>query len=156
MYKMTLTWMNESREWIFRSLSTWPVLFNGGGLFRWRVRDISVAYFFISCHEYLFLFLFYRTVVSWLSYSVSVWSLGHHVWRFSPAIAHLSSFWGFGNLQNHPVSLKIYASLVIANRKSVRLFRPAELIQTPILTAAELSSKGEKGSFRSNCLQNTL
>ena len=29
------------------------------------------------------------------------------------------SFWGFGNLQNHPVSLKIYASLLIANSKSV-------------------------------------
>ena len=35
-----------------------------------------------------------------------------------------------------------------------RLFRPAELIQTLILIAAELSSKGEKYSFRSNCLQN--
>ena len=31
-----------------------------------------------------------------------------------------------------------------------------ELIQTPILIAAEVSSKGEKYSFRSNCLQNTL
>ena len=28
MYKMTLTWMNERREWIFHSLSTWPVLCN--------------------------------------------------------------------------------------------------------------------------------
>ena len=70
-------------------------------------------------HQYLFLFLFYRIVMSWLSYSVSVWSLGQHVCRFSPAIAHLSSFWCFGNLQNHPVSLTIYASLLIANSKSV-------------------------------------
>ena len=37
--------------------------------------------------------------------------------RWSPL--HLSSFWCFGNLQNHPVSLKIYASLLIANSKSV-------------------------------------
>ena len=57
--------------------------------------------------------------MSWLSYSVSAWSLGQHVCRFSPAITHLSSFWGFGILQNHPVSLKIYASLLIANSKSV-------------------------------------
>ena len=111
--------MNESREWIFHPLSTWPVLCNGGGLFRWQVGHISVAYFFFSCHQYLFLLLFYRIAVSWLSYSVSAWSLGQHVCRFSPAITHLSSFWGFGNLQNHPVSLKIYASLVIANSKSV-------------------------------------
>ena len=57
--------------------------------------------------------------MSWLSCSVSEWSLGQHVCRFSLAITHLSSFWGFGNLQNHPVSLKIYASLLIANSKSV-------------------------------------
>ena len=37
-----------------------------------------------------------------------------------------------------------------------KLYRPAELIQTPILIAAELSSKGKKCSFRSNCVQNTL
>ena len=111
--------MNEPREWIFHPLSTWPVLCNGGGLFRWQVGHISVAYFFFSCHQYLFLLLFYRIAVSWLSYSVSAWSLGQHVCRFSPAIAHLSSFWCFGNLQNHPVSLKIYASLLIANSKSV-------------------------------------
>ena len=53
------------------------------------------------------------------TWPVSVWSLSQHVCRFSPAIAHLSSFWGFGNLQNHPVSLKIYASLLIANSKSI-------------------------------------
>ena len=111
--------MNESREWIFHPLSTWPVLCNGGGLFRSQVGHISVAYFFFSCHKYLFLILYYGIAVSWLSYSVSAWSLGQHVWRFSPAIAHLSSFWDFGNLQNHPVSLKIYASLLIANSKSV-------------------------------------
>ena len=34
--------------------------------------------------------------------------------------------------------------------------RPAELIQTPILSAAELSSRGEKCSFRSNYLQKQL
>ena len=85
--------------------------------------DKSVIYpslisFFFSCHH-LFLPLFYRIAVSWLSYSVSAWSLGQHVCRFSPTITHLSSFWGFGNLQNHPVSLKIYASLLIANSKSI-------------------------------------
>ena len=90
MYKVTLTWMNEPREWISHALSTWPVLCNGGGLFRWQVGHISVAYFSFSRHQYLFLFLFYRIVVIWLSYSVSVWSLGQHVCRFSPAIAHLS------------------------------------------------------------------
>ena len=111
--------MNESREWIFLPLSTWPVLSNGRGLFRWQVGHISVAYFFFSCHQYLFLLLFYRIAVSWLSYSVSAWSLGQHVCRFSPAIAHLSSFSDFGNLQNHRVSLKIYASLLIANSKPV-------------------------------------
>ena len=108
--------MNESREWIFPPLSTWPVLSNGGGLFRWQVGHILSL---ISCHQYLFLLLFYRIAVSWLSCSVSEWSLGQHVCRFSLAITHLSSFWGFGNLQNHPVSLKIYASLLIANSKSV-------------------------------------
>ena len=111
--------MNEPREWIFHPLSTWPVLCNGGGLFRWQVGHISVAYFSFSRHQYLFLFLFYRIVLIWFSYSVSVWSLGQHVCCFSPAITHLSSFWCFGNLQNHPVSLKIYASLLIANSKSV-------------------------------------
>ena len=111
--------MNGSCEWIFHPLSTWPVLCNGGGLFRWQVGHLSVAFFFFSCHQYLFLLLFYRIAVSWLSYSVSAWSLGQHVCRFSPAITHLSSFWGFGNLQNHPVSLKIYASLLIANSKSI-------------------------------------
>ena len=35
-----------------------------------------------------------------------------------------------------------------------KLFRPAELIQTPILIAAELSSKSKKCSFGSNCLRN--
>ena len=111
--------MNEPREWIFHPLSTWPVLCNGGGLFRWQVGHISVAYFSFSRHQNLFLFLFYKIVVIWLSYSVSMWSLGQHVCRFSPAIAHLSSFWCVGNLQNNPVSLKIYASLLIANSKSV-------------------------------------
>ena len=111
--------MNESRKWIFHPLSTWPVFINGGGLFRWQVGHISVAYFFFSCHQYLFLLLFYRIAVSWLSCSVSAWSFGQHVCRFSPAITHLSSFWGFGNLQNHPVFWKIYASLLIANSKSV-------------------------------------
>ena len=119
--------MNESREWIFPPLSTWPVLINGGGLFRWQVGHISVAYFFFSCHQYLFLLLFYRIAVSWLSYSVLAWSLGQHVCRFAPAITHLSSFWGFGNLLNHPVSLKIYASLLIANSRSV-LRRPYKVI----------------------------
>ena len=60
------------------------------------------------CIRRLFLFflptisvfvLFYRIVVSWLSYSVLMWSLGQHVCRFSAAIAHFSSFWCFGNLQ---------------------------------------------------------
>ena len=37
-----------------------------------------------------------------------------------------------------------------------KLLRPAEMIQTPILNPAELNSEGEKCSFRSNCLQNTL
>ena len=32
------------------------------------------------------------------------WSLGQPVCRFFPAIAFSSSFWCFGNLQNHPVS----------------------------------------------------
>ena len=75
--------------------------------------------FFLPSRFALFIFLFYRIAVSWLSNSVSMWSLGQHVCRFSPAIAHLSSFWCFGNLQNHPVSLKIYASLLIANSKSI-------------------------------------
>ena len=35
-----------------------------------------------------------------------------------------------------------------------KLFRPAELIQTPVLIAAELSSKSKKCSFGSNCLRN--
>ena len=37
-----------------------------------------------------------------------------------------------------------------------KLFRPAELIQMPILIAAEQRSKGAKCSFRSNCLQGML
>ena len=75
--------------------------------------------FFLPPRFALFIFLFYRIAVSWLSNSVSMWSLGQHVCSFSPTIAHLSSFWCFGNLQNHPVSLKIYASLLIANSKSI-------------------------------------
>ena len=43
-----------------------------------------------------------------------------------------------------------------ANKGRRKFFRPAELIQTPILIGAELSSKGEKRSCRSNCLQNML
>ena len=38
---------------------------------------------------------------------------------FSSHYPDLSSFCAFGNLQNHPVSLKIYASLLIANSKSL-------------------------------------
>ena len=49
----------------------------------------------------------------------SMWSLGQDVCCFSPAIVHLLSFWCLGNLQNHPVSLKIYASLFSANSKSL-------------------------------------
>ena len=40
--------------------------------------------------------------------------------------------------------------------RTSKLFRRAELIQTPIIIPAELKSKGEKCSFRSNCLQNAL
>ena len=36
------------------------------------------------------------------------------------------------------------------------LFRPAELMQTPILIPVELNSKGEKCSFPSNCLQKNV
>ena len=43
-----------------------------------------------------------------------------------------------------------------SNQGRPKLFRPAELIQTPILIPAELNSEDEKCSFRSNCLQNTL
>ena len=43
-----------------------------------------------------------------------------------------------------------------SNQGRPKLLRPAELIKTPILNAAELSSKREKCSFRSNCLQNAL
>ena len=57
MYKMTLTWMNEPREGIFHPLSTWPVLCNGGCLFRLQVGHIPVAYFFFSRHQYLVLFV---------------------------------------------------------------------------------------------------
>ena len=52
-----------------------------------KVGHIPVAYFFFSLHQYLFLFLFYRIVVSWLSYRVSVWSLGQHVCRFSARLS---------------------------------------------------------------------
>ena len=44
----------------------------------------------------------------------------------------------------------------INNQGRPKLFRPSELIQTPILIPAELNSKGEKCLFRSNSLQNTL
>ena len=84
---------------------------------KWAIYSSLISFF--SRHQYLFLFLFYRIVVSWLSYSVSAWRLGQHVCCFSAAIAHLSIFWCFGNLQNHPVAFKIYTSLLIANRKSV-------------------------------------
>ena len=53
--------MNESREWIFHPLSTWPVLSNGGGLFSWQVGHISVAYFtsvLQNCSELAFVFGF--------------------------------------------------------------------------------------------------
>ena len=103
------------------SISTWTVLFNGRRLLRLITSRpyIRRLYFFFSCHQDFFIFLFYRIAVSWLSYSVSMWSLGQHVCRFSPAVTHLSSFWCFGNLQNHPGSLKIYASVLISNSKSM-------------------------------------
>ena len=68
--------VNEPREWIFHPLlsSTWPVLCNGRRLLRQQVGHISVAYFFFSYHQDLFIFLFYRIEVRWLSYSVSMWS----------------------------------------------------------------------------------
>ena len=131
--------MNESREWIFHPLSTWPVLCNGGGLFRWQVGHISVAYFFFSCHQYLFLLLFYRIAVSWLSYSVSVWSLGQHVCRFSPAIAHLSSFWEDSETYNDPVSVKIYASLLIPSSLYLKR-RPYKVILGEIRAKHSASS----------------
>ena len=86
---------------------------------KYAMGHISVAYFFFSYHQDLFIFLFHRIAVSWLSHSVSVWSLNQHVCRFSSAIVLQPSFWCSGNLQNHPVSLKIYASLLIANSKSL-------------------------------------
>ena len=67
---------------------------NGGGLFRWQVGHIFVAYFFFFSLPISV--LFYRIVVGWLSYSVSAWRLGQHVCCFSAAIAHLSIFWCFG------------------------------------------------------------
>ena len=36
-------------------ISTWTVLFNGGSLLPWQVGHKSVAYFFFSCHQDLFL-----------------------------------------------------------------------------------------------------
>ena len=60
---------------------------------------MCIAYFLFSCHQDLFIFLFYRITVSWLSYLVSMRSLVQHVCCFSAAIAHLLSFWCFGNLQ---------------------------------------------------------
>ena len=122
MYKMTLTWINEPREWIFHPLSTWPVLCKGGGLFRWQVGHVSVTYFFFSGRQYLLLFLFYRIAVSWLSYSVSVWSLGQHVCRFSPVIPHLSCRASevSETYKNHPVSLKIHVPLDCKQQSSTK------------------------------------
>ena len=96
------------------SSSSWPVLLMP------EVSHISVAnFFFFSTHHDLFLFLSYRTIVSWLSYSVSMLSLGQHVCSFSAVIAYLSCcVWCFGNVQNHPVSLKMCTSVLFAHRKS--------------------------------------
>ena len=47
-------------------------------------------------------------------------------------------------------------SVQMAYQDRPKLFRPAELIQTPILIPVELNSKGEKYSIWWNCLQNTL
>ena len=119
MYKMTLTWMNERREWIFHSLSTWPVLCN-----IWR-RSLPLTSRPYTRHISFFLttnicfYFCWQNCSGLASNLVSVWSLGQRVCCFSAAIAHLSSFWCFGNLQNHPVSLKMYVSLLNANSKSV-------------------------------------
>ena len=119
-YKMTLTWMNDCREWIFHPLSTWPVLCS-----IWR-RSLLLTSKPYTRHLFLFFSPPISVYISVLqncsgvaSNLVSVWSLGQCVCCFSAAIAHLSSFWCFGNLQNHPVSLKMYASLLNANSKSV-------------------------------------
>ena len=63
--------VSESFSRSLFSISSWAVLCNGGGLFRRQVGHISVAYLFFSWQQHLFLFLFYRIVVTWLSYSVS-------------------------------------------------------------------------------------
>ena len=46
---------------IFHPLSTWPVLCNGGGPFRWQVGHISSLISLFSRHQCLFLFLFNRS-----------------------------------------------------------------------------------------------
>ena len=62
--------MNESREWIFHPLSTWTVLCNGGGLFRWQVGHISVAYFFFLATNICFYSCF--TELQWAGFRIRV------------------------------------------------------------------------------------
>ena len=105
------------------SISTWTVLFNGRHLLRQQSsRHISVAYFFFSCHQDLHCLYFCFTELQWAGFCTrfqcEVWANMFAAF-LQPSPVHLSSFWCFGNLQNHPVSLKIYASLLIANSKSV-------------------------------------
>ena len=74
---------------------------------------ISVAYFLFSCHQDLFIFLFYRIVMSWLSYSV--WSLDQHVCRFSPVIAPVSLI----ILRQSPTYTQTHLFSAIINKKHI-------------------------------------
>ena len=111
--------MNEPREWIFYPLLTWPVLCHGGGLFRWQVGHISVAYFFFFLP---LIFVFTSVLPNW---SELAFVFGFSV-KFGPTCLPLFSSHRplvelllLRHLRNHPVSLKIYAFLLIANSKSV-------------------------------------
>ena len=87
-----------------------------------QVGHISVAYFFFSCHQYLHCLYLCFTELQWAGFRTrfqcEVWANMFAAF-LHPSPGHLSSFWCFENLQNHPVSLKIYVSLLIANSKSV-------------------------------------
>ena len=113
-------WMSVVNESFTRfRLDLFCVTF-GGGLFCWQVGHIPDTFLFFSPPISVFISVFNLQNCSGLASNlVSVWSLGQRVCCFSAAIAHLSSFWCFGNLQNHPVSLKMYASLLNATSKSV-------------------------------------
>ena len=84
-----------------------------------------------------------------LNYLLSVQTF---ITRYSNVLYHIGA-----NVKLGPVQTLAFSwGEPNSNEGQPKLIRMAEVIQTPILIAAELNLKGGKCSFRSNCLQKML